>query len=99
MRGLNLKSNTIVGDLRMSKNDENADVVSKKDTVVVQIDNFLIAEAEKALEQYPKSAGEQIEQWAYLGRVAERKLTGLEQLQLMSGEFDVVLVDKGSGAG
>jgi hypothetical protein len=99
MRRLNLKSNTIVGDLRMSKNDENADVVSKKDTVVVQIDNFLIVEAEKALEQYPKSAGEQIEQWAYLGRVAERKLTGLEQLQLMSGEFDVVLVDKGSGAG
>jgi hypothetical protein len=83
----------------MSKNNKNADVVSKKDTVVVQIDNFLIAEAEKALEQYPKSAGEQIEQWAYLGRVAERKLTGLEQLQLLSGEFDIVLVDKGSGGG
>ncbi|MFT2091903.1 hypothetical protein [Paraglaciecola sp. 2405UD69-4] len=77
----------------MSKNNEKAEASTDEGTVDIHIGNVLIAKAEAALERYPKTVTEQIEQWAYIGRVAERKLTGLEQLQLMSGEFEITLVN------
>lgn len=78
----------------MSKNNEKAEASTDEGTVDINIDNFLITQAEAALEKYPKTVTEQIEQWAYLGSAAEKKLTGLEQLQLMSSEFEITLVDK-----
>ena len=33
-----------------------------------------------------QTPSEQIEQWAYVGMIVERQLTGQEQLQLMTGE-------------
>ncbi|RUP81357.1 hypothetical protein C7Y69_09435 [Alteromonas sp. KS69] len=78
----------------MSKNNEKEDVSTDEGTVDIHIDNCLITQAKAALERYPKTVTEQIEQWAYLGSAAEKKLTGLEQLQLLSGEFKISLVDK-----
>ena len=83
----------------MSKNNEKEDATTDDGTVDIHIDNFLITQAQAALERYPKTVTEQIEQWAYLGSAAEKKLTGLEQLQLMSGEFEITLVDKANDEG
>lgn len=78
----------------MSKNNEKAEASTDEDTVDIHIDNVLIRQAEAALERYPKTVTEQIEQWAYLGSAVEKKLTGLEQLQLLSGDFKITLVDE-----
>ncbi|GAC20313.1 ParD-like family protein [Paraglaciecola arctica] len=64
------------------------------DTVKIKLDNFLIQEAEKALEQYPKTASEQIERWCYIGMAAEKYLTGEELIALQLGNGKVVLVPK-----
>jgi hypothetical protein len=64
------------------------------DTVKIKLDNFLIQEAEKALEQYPKTPSEQIEHWCYIGMAAEKCLTGEELIALQLGNGQVVLVAK-----
>lgn len=55
------------------------------DTVDIKIDNYLIQQAEKALEQYPKTLSEQIERWSYIGKAAEKHLTEDELIMLQLG--------------
>lgn len=55
-------------------------------SVKLQLDSSLIDDAKQAIANYPKTPSEQIEQWAYVGMIVERQLTGQEQLQLMTGE-------------
>lgn len=76
----------------MSKNDETKNTEQK--SIELNIDRDLISDAKKAIEQYPKTPSEQIEQWAYLGRAVELELTGFEQLQLMSGVFEITVQTK-----
>lgn len=52
----------------------------------LQLDSSLIDDAKQAIANYPKTPSEQIEQWAYVGMIVERQLTGQELLQLMTGE-------------
>ena len=60
--------------------------------VEINIDVELIAAAESALEQLPKTADEMIEKWIYLGRAVDNQLTEYEQLLLMSGNAKVTVV-------
>lgn len=57
----------------------------QKGTGKVELDQFLINEAQKAFERQPKSASDVIERWAYLGQAAEAQLTERERLLLMAG--------------
>ena len=67
-------------------------VKSDDKKVEINIDVELIAAAESALEQLPKTAEEMIEKWIYLGRAAANQLTEYEQLLLMSGSAKVRVV-------
>lgn len=67
-------------------------VKSDDKKVEINIDVDLIAAAESALEQLPKTAEEMIEKWIYLGRAAANQLTEYEQLLLMSGSAKVRVV-------
>lgn len=77
----------------MSEDKKSSD--TKLSGIELNIDSALIDDAKKAIEKYPKTPSEQIEQWAYLGRAVERELTKFEQLQLMSGEFEITVQKKG----
>jgi hypothetical protein len=63
-------------------------------TVDIKLDNTLIEDAKKALEQHPKTPSEQIERWCYIGMAAEKYLTGEELITLKLGHGKVVFVSK-----
>ena len=67
-------------------------VKSDDKKVEINIDAELIAAAESALEQLPKTADEMIEMWIYLGLAVANQLTEYEQLLLMSGNAKVTVV-------
>ncbi|RTE85505.1 MULTISPECIES: hypothetical protein [Gammaproteobacteria] len=70
----------------MSENDV-------KSTIEIDID--LIESAGAYLEKLPKTPGEVLEKWIYLGTAAERQLTEDEQLLLMSGRTYCLLNNNG----
>ncbi|WP_194757156.1 hypothetical protein [Aliidiomarina indica] len=59
----------------------------------ISIDDDLIAAAEAALEELPKTVDEMIERWVYLGKAAANQLTEEEQLLLMVGSGRIVIKD------
>ena len=67
-------------------------VKSDDKKVEINIDVELIAAAESALEQLPKTADEMIEMWIYLGRAVANQLTEYEQLLLMMGNAKITVV-------
>lgn len=65
-----------------------------KNTASIELSDDLLESASSVANNYPSNASEQIEQWAYLGKAVSRQLTEFEQLQLMSGEYEVILRKK-----
>ncbi|MDP4535572.1 hypothetical protein Q3O60_05185 [Alkalimonas collagenimarina] len=60
----------------------------------IDLDDYLIEQAEIAFEKLPKSAQELLEHWAWIGKAAAEQLTEEEQLLLLSQSANVKLIVK-----
>lgn len=62
--------------------------------VRVQISEELIKSAEEHLAKRPSNTSEQIEEWAYLGKLLSQQLTELEVAQIVLGNVEITIVPR-----